>query len=95
MEIIMSWENQPDVICLQEVWVNAVKESLGQRLADRYPHQYQDKSKHKGAAVNSGLMVVSKYPDPKAWHQALHRRVSFGKAGSQRSDGCRVGSGTG
>lgn len=60
--IVSQWEQPPDVIALQEVWLNGVKQSLGDRFRDQYPHQSKDTSKHKGAAINSGLMIISKFP---------------------------------
>jgi endonuclease/exonuclease/phosphatase family metal-dependent hydrolase len=65
--------DQPDVITLQEIWENKYKREIRTKLEDIYPYSHLDLTKPGEALfdgalegqvkyLNSGLMILSKYP---------------------------------
>lgn len=61
-------ESSYDILCLQEVWSSAIDttyvEQLLDGLSDMYPYnvKYQPQPLNAGKALDSGLLLLSKYP---------------------------------
>lgn len=59
--LILAMENQPDVICFQEMFRKEGKERITKELHNRYPFFAADDT-DPTVGVNSGLLIVSKFP---------------------------------
>ena len=80
--------DQPDVICLQEIWENKYKKEIRDKLKSIYPYSHLDLTKVGEALVdgalsgqvkylNSGLMMLSKYPIVKTSSHTYENGVSI------------------
>lgn len=58
--LLKDMQEPPHVVCLQEVWLDTIKQKIADDLKEQYPHSYLDTTQQEG--LNSGLMMLSKFP---------------------------------
>jgi exonuclease III len=67
-----------DIICLQEVFTEEATEILVNKLKGKYPHIVHNVGKNV-VGMNSGLMLLSKYPLEKVEFETFESRVGLNK----------------
>lgn len=62
-KLLKNMAEKPDIVCFQEAFTSTVRSIVKKNLKDVYPYIYPDtRIGRKLFGVNSGLMILSKYP---------------------------------
>lgn len=62
---ILEMEEAPDILAMQELWSNSIKNKLFAHIKTRYPHKFEDRHFHP-FTLGSGLALYSRYPIERA-----------------------------
>lgn len=90
----MEEENSPDVICFQEAFSMRGTSILCETLKKKYPYIIHSVGPHV-SGLNSGLMMMSKYPIEEVFYRRFNNLLGVEKLSSKGMLGIRINLGNG